>query len=264
MANIFKYDTHCDIRNYEELEIQFKKVDPGQLFTWQPGRQLGESYKDSIKTFETNMMGTINILKASQSLPNLKAQLIITTDKVYKNIDKKTGYAESDPLGGSDPYSPSKAMADIATQSQLFSFGNVPTAIARAGNVIAGGDASSHRLIPDLVNSYASNLIPKLCSPNAVRPWQHVLDCLSGYLELVDALLAGTGTGEWNFGPEETEIRTVADVADMAGAVQGAQTAWETDSGEYPHEARLLLLNSGKARSQLGWIDKLNFEESIA
>jgi len=222
-----------------------------------------ESYRDPITTYETNVMGTINVLKASQSLPNLKAQLIVTTDKVYKNVDKSTGYVESDPLGGQDPYSASKAMADIATQSWLASFDNAPTAIARAGNVIGGGDICEDRLIPDLVKSYSSDLIPKLRAPDAVRPWQHVLDCLNGYLVVVDALLDGNGSGAWNIGPDEAQVRSVADVTNIAGDIWERSIKWEQDSGFHPHEANLLLLNAEKARTKLGWQDKLSFEESI-
>ena len=264
LGNVFREDIRCDIRDYEKMESNFKRVNPDVVIHLAAQALVRESYKDPVSTFETNVIGTINVLKASQSSSNLKAQLIITTDKVYKNVDKKPGYIETDPLGGRDPYSASKAMADIAAQSWLASFDNVPTAIARAGNVIGGGDVCCDRLVPDLVSSYSSELVPKLRSPNSVRPWQHVLDCLNGYLELVDALLAGTGSGVWNFGPDETQVRTVADVANIAGEIWGASTNWVSDSGDHPHEANHLLLNSEKARSELGWSDKLNFEGSVS
>jgi CDP-glucose 4,6-dehydratase len=189
--------------------------------------------------------------------------LIITTDKVYKNLDKRTGYIESDPLGGQDPYSASKAMADLATQSWIASFENAPTAIVRAGNVIGGGDVCTDRLIPDLANSFNLGLTPHLRAPNSVRPWQHVLDCLNGYLMLVDAIIRNKVGGAWNFGPNDSQIRTVADVSDFAAKVWGVQKKWEQGPTENPHEARLLLLNSSKARAELGWQEKLNFEESI-
>jgi CDP-glucose 4,6-dehydratase len=221
------------------------------------------SYRDPITTYETNVMGTINVLKASQSLPNLKAQLIVTTDKVYKNVGKSTGYVESDPLGGQDPYSASKAMADIAVQSWLASFENVPTAIARAGNVIGGGDICKDRLIPELITSYSSGAIAKLRSPSSIRPWQYVLDCLNGYLKLVDALLAGEGLGSWNFGPEDTQVRSVADVASLSAKEWGLHSKWVSDFGDHPHEANQLLLNTEKARVELAWTDKLSFEESV-
>ena len=263
LGNIFNEDIRCDIRDYEKLESYFKGVNPDVVIHMAAQALVRESYKDPISTFETNVMGTINVLKASQASSNLKAQLIITTDKVYKNLDKKSGYSETDPLGGHDPYSASKAMADIATQSWLASFDNVPTAIARAGNVIGGGDVCYDRLVPDLVNSYSADLVPKLRSPNSVRPWQHVLDCLNGYLMLVDSLIEGNATGAWNFGPDERQLKTVANVADIAGSIWGVEKSWENDVGNQPHEATMLVLNSNKARTELGWSDKLSFEESV-
>ena len=222
-----------------------------------------ESYRSPEDTIETNVMGTINVLKASQRISDLNAQLIITTDKVYKNIGKISGYVESEALGGLDPYSASKAMADIATQSWLSSFENAPTAIARAGNVVGGGDVCANRLIPDLIHSYSSGLTPKLRAPNSVRPWQHVLDCLNGYLMLVDAVIQDKTAGAWNFGPDENQSKTVADVANIAGGVWGVEKNWENDLGNHPHEASMLMLNSNKARAELGWSDKLTFEESV-
>jgi CDP-glucose 4,6-dehydratase len=263
LGNIFENDIRCDLRVYEKLAVHFREVSPDVVVHMAAQALVRESYRDPITTYETNVMGTINVLKASQSLPNLKAQLIVTTDKVYKNVDKSTGYVESDPLGGQDPYSASKAMADIATQSWLASFDNAPTAIARAGNVIGGGDICEDRLIPDLVKSYSSDLIPKLRAPDAVRPWQHVLDCLNGYLVVVDALLDGNGSGAWNIGPDEAQVRSVADVTNIAGDIWERSIKWEQDSGFHPHEANLLLLNAEKARTKLGWQDKLSFEESI-
>jgi CDP-glucose 4,6-dehydratase len=211
----------------------------------------------------TNVLGTLNVLKASQAVGGVKAQLIVTTDKVYENVGKPTGYVETDPLGGKDPYSASKAMADIATQSWLASFENPPTAIARAGNVIGGGDVCADRLIPDLVRSYCSGQIPQLRAPDSVRPWQHVLDCLNGYLLLVDKILETKVDGAWNFGPTDLQTKSVADVAEIAGDAWGVDTKWQQDFSPHPHEASQLLLNSDKARRELGWSDKLNFEESI-
>ena len=154
-------------------------------------------------------------------------------------------------------------MADIATQSWLSSFENVATVIARAGNVVGGGDVCADRLIPDLIHSYSSGWTPKLRAPNSVRPWQHVLDCLNGYLMLVDAVIQKKSVGAWNFGPDENQSKTVADVSNIAGTVWGVEKNWENDLGNHPHEASILRLNSNKARAELGWSDKLNFEESI-
>lgn len=263
LGGLIQRDIRCDIRNSEALNQHFSDINPDVVIHLAAQALVHESYRDPISTFETNVLGTINVLKASQSISNLRAQLIITTDKVYKNLNKSNGYIESEPLGGQDPYSASKAMADLATQAWLSSFENAPTAIARAGNVIGGGDVCADRLIPDLVNSYISGITPRLRSPNSVRPWQHVLDCLNGYLTLIDALLNGNGLGQWNFGPNETQVRTVADVSEIAGSLWGVKEKWIQDSAIHPHEANILMLNSDKARNDLGWHDKLNFEESI-
>ena len=263
ISKVLANDVRCDIRNLAELERNFDRLHPNVVIHFAAQALVRESYKFPIPTFETNVIGTINVLKASQRIPDLEAQLIVTTDKVYKNFDKVGGYLETDPLGGQDPYSASKAMADIATQSWLASYENAPTAIARAGNVIGGGDMSTDRLIPDLISSFSSGVTPKLRAPNSIRPWQHVLDCLNGYLLLVDALIHKKSVGAWNFGPDENLLKTVADVADIAGAVWGAEKSWETHLGIHPHEASLLMLNSAKARRELGWSDKLTFEDSV-
>ena len=263
IGKFLENDIRCDIRESTKLSGYFKEVNPEVVIHLAAQALVRESYKNPIDTFETNVIGTLNVLKASQQISDLKAQLIITTDKVYKNISKTAGYLETDALGGQDPYSASKAMADIAAQSWISSFKNPPTVIARAGNVIGGGDVCADRLIPDLISSYSSGLVPKLRAPNSVRPWQHVLDCLNGYLRLVDAVIQKNADGAWNFGPDEKQSKTVADVANIAGAVWGVEKSWENDLGNHPHEATMLMLNSNKARADLGWSDKLSFEESV-
>ena len=265
-AEIGKYlenDIRCDIRESAKLSGHFKEANPDVVIHLAAQALVRESYKNPMHTFETNVLGTINVIQASQEISDLKAQLIITTDKVYKNMSKTTGYLETDALGGQDPYSASKAMADIAAQSWISSFENPPTVIARAGNVIGGGDVCADRLIPDLISSYSSGLVPKLRAPNSVRPWQHVLDCLNGYLMLVEAVIQKNADGAWNFGPDEKQSKTVADVANIAGAMWGAEKNWDNDLGNHPHEASMLVLNSKKARAHLGWSDKLSFEESV-
>jgi CDP-glucose 4,6-dehydratase len=265
-ANVGKFlenDIHCDIRHLKNLTSHFERINPDVVIHLAAQPLVRESYKNPIETFETNVMGTVNVLKASQQLKQLKAQLIVTTDKVYKNISKSSGFVETDPLGGQDSYSASKAMADIATQSWLSSFENSPSAIARAGNVLGGGDVRADRLIPDLINSYSTGVTPKLRAPNSVRPWQHVLDCLNGYLMLVNAVIEKNVDGAWNFGPDEDQSKTVAEVADIAAKVWGVEKAWENDLGQHPHEASTLILNSNKARTELGWSDKLSFEETV-
>ena len=222
-----------------------------------------KSYDFPIQTFETNVLGTLKVLELAKQLKS-KATLIITTDKVYKNTSKKVGYIESDPLGGSDPYSASKAAADIATQSWRSSYGDHPIAIARAGNVIGGGDFSENRLLPDLINSFIQNKKPKLRYPEAIRPWQHVLDCLNGYLMLVDKQLDKSINGEWNFSPPASPTHNVAEVATLAKKFWGSEQNWIPDSIAHQPETDMLILDSSKARKELNWSEKLSFEESIS
>lgn len=263
LSDFLEFDLRGDVRNLEHLNNAHSRLHPDFVIHMAAQSLVRKSYLEPIATFETNVLGTINVLHSSQKSKNLKGQLIITTDKVYQNTGKTYGYIESDPLGGHDPYSASKAMADIGTQSWISSFENVPTAIVRAGNVIGGGDVCIDRLFPDLVNSYVSKVTPKLRYPNSVRPWQHVLDCLNGYLTLAEALINDNIEGAWNFGPDENESKTVADVANIAGGVWGVEKNWQKDLGNHPHEASMLILNSNKAKTELGWSDKLSFEESV-
>jgi CDP-glucose 4,6-dehydratase len=263
-SDIFDNDIRCDIRDYAKLEANLKNINPDVVIHLAAQALVRESYRNPIDTFETNVMGTINVIKASQQIQKLKAQLIITTDKVYRNLNKESGYIETDALGGFDPYSASKSMADIAAQSWVACFRSPPTGIARAGNVIGGGDVGLDRLIPDLIHSYSVGSTPRLRAPNSIRPWQHVLDCLNGYLMLVDSLVKEEASGEWNFGPDESQSKTVANVAEIAGFIWGVEKNWENDLGDHPHESPILKLNSNKARTELGWSDKLTFEESIA
>ena len=261
--DIYENDFRMNITEYSEIMNCFEFIQPDVVIHLAAQPLVRESYRDPVTTYDTNIQGTLNVLKATSKTKTVKAQLIITTDKVYKNVNKREGYVESEILRGHDPYSSSKAVADLLTQAWVRSVKSCPTAIARAGNVIGGGDVSSERLIPDLINSYSNNSVPALRFPNAVRPWQHVLDCLNGYLILVDKLLTGNGEGAWNFGPAENEIHTVAEVSNLVGEIWGVEKSWVKDNGDHPHEAGLLNLNSSKARSQLHWKDKLGFEESV-
>lgn len=264
LAPIFKHDIRLDIRNRVELKQSIKMIDPEVIIHLAAQPLVRESYRTPVETFEVNVIGTLNILEAIRELNNLKAALIITTDKVYKNHGHLRGYVESDELGGDDPYSASKAAADIATQSWVKSFAKAPIAIARAGNVIGGGDWAQDRLIPDLVNGYSAGKIPTLRYPLAIRPWQHVLDCLNGYLTLINHQIAYGTTGAWNFGPDLKEMHSVGDLVDSLASAWGVQKPhWVLESAEQPHEASNLLLDSEKARKSLGWSDRLDFVKSI-
>jgi CDP-glucose 4,6-dehydratase len=209
-------------------------------------------------------MGTLNVLESSKFADNLLATLVITTDKVYKNKNKLTGYIEADELGGWDPYSASKAAADLATQSWIKSFGTTPVAIARSGNVIGGGDTAIDRLIPDLVRAIEKKQKAVIRYPNAIRPWQHVLDCLNGYMTLIEQMISTGLGGEWNFGPNLDEKHTVIELIEKFSEKTGQKNQiWTIDENLQPHEANYLLLNSEKARKILNWQEYLDFDLSI-
>lgn len=264
LSNLFQNDLRIDIRNSHELSSAVKRIDPEVIIHLAAQPLVRESYLDPVGTFETNVLGTLNLLEATRNLTNLSATLVITTDKVYKNHNHLRGYIETDELGGDDPYSASKAAADIATQSWVKSFATSPMAIARAGNVIGGGDWATDRIIPDLVNAYSSNQIPSLRYPHAIRPWQHVLDCLNGYLKLVDSMISNGVSGEWNFGPSLDAKKTVEELTFQVAAQYGLTSeVWKLESDSQPHEAGYLLLDSSKARLELDWSDCLDFEDAI-
>ena len=267
LSNLFQNDLRIDIRNSAELSSAVKKIDPEVIIHLAAQPLVRESYKDPVGTFETNVIGTLNLLEATRVLAGLRATLVITTDKVYKNHNHLRGYVETDELGGDDPYSASKAAADIATQSWVKSFATSPVAIARAGNVIGGGDWASDRIIPDLVDAYSSNQTPILRYPDAVRPWQHVLDCLNGYQKLVNKMLSAGAVGEWNFGPKLDEKQSVADLVKAfakSWGISSDQQVWKLEQTRQPHEAGFLLLDSSKSRDTLSWSDKFSFKNSVS
>jgi CDP-glucose 4,6-dehydratase len=267
IADDLASDARADIRDAGTVLDVVKSVQPEVVIHMAAQPLVRESYRNPRWTMETNVMGTLSVLEASQMCESIRAQLIITTDKVYRNVNQVAGYLEDDPLGGDDPYSASKAMADILTQSWVTSFQGPPTAIVRAGNVIGGGDVSKDRLFPDIVNALIRNEAPQLRYPNAVRPWQHVLDCLNGYLTVADALVAGSpkvpSGSTWNFGPDESSFVPVGEVTTLASNFWGAHQPWiSTGDPEY-HEANLLALDARKAATDLGWNNQLSFDSAV-
>lgn len=264
LKDVLKNDFRIDIRDVNSTQAAIKSISPDVVFHLAAQPLVRESYAHPRATIETNAIGTLNVLEGVSQTPSVKAHVVITTDKVYRNINQVAGYLEQDPLGGDDPYSASKAMADIVTHSWITSFPGAPTAIARAGNVIGGGDVSKDRLLPDLLNYFANNQAPVLRYPEAVRPWQHVLDCLNGYLKIVDYLLDGKGNGEaWNIGPDEDSFVTVGAVADLAAEVWGSGAKWQSKQVEQLHEANLLALDASKASEILHWRNYLNINDAI-
>ena len=262
VASKMAHDVRLDIRDAPALADLIGHTRPEVVMHLAAQPLVRESYQDPETTFTTNVNGTMNVLAGMQGVDSIKAAVIVTTDKVYRNVNQIWGYRETDPLGGDDPYSASKAMADLLTQSWVKSFPGPPTAIARAGNVIGGGDVSPDRLLPDLISAYSKGETPVLRYPNAVRPWQHVLDCLNGYLTLVGALLDGRGQGAWNFGPDIDSFVTVGQVAHLVAELLGGEPGYDLSTGQ-PDEAGLLALDSRKAQVELGWRNRIHFREAV-
>jgi CDP-glucose 4,6-dehydratase len=260
---------HIDIRDEVELRKKIIEVDPEIVFHLAAQPLVRCSYRQPLETWATNVMGTANVLDACRQIESLAAIVVVTTDKCYQNKEWVWGYRESDPLGGHDPYSASKGGSELVAASYRSSFFNTPTspllATARAGNVIGGGDWSEDRLIPDLVNAIRRNKSLEIRSPNATRPWQHVLECLSGYLMLGQQLLKGNiATAEaWNFGPDREGNRQVKQVLASLQA-HWPSVEWNCSDVLQPHEAQLLHLDSGKAREKLSWRPVWTFDEGVA
>lgn len=266
LGEMLRDDLRVDIRDPHATAKAVYDVSPDVVVHLAAQALVRESYRDPRTTHETNVLGTLNILEAVDGAPGVNALVIVTTDKVYRNDHQIWGYRETDPLGGIDPYSASKAAADLLTQSWIASSGaSVPIGIARAGNVLGGGDVCADRLMVDLVRSFADGAPVKLRYPEAVRPWQHVLDCLNGYLTLTEALLAGQSAGEaFNFGPGTDAFVSVGDMASEVAALWGPDARVTFDDTTHPHEAELLALDARKAELRLGWHNRLRFGETLA
>ena len=261
-------DERLDIRNLKELKDKIRLINPEVIVHLAAQPLVRASYQKPLETFEVNVLGTLNVLEASIDAQDLKSTLIITTDKVYKNRGHSRPYLETDEIGGDDPYSASKAAADIAAQSWIKNFASSPISIARAGNVIGGGDWAQDRLIPDLVNSFKNDELPKLRYPNAIRPWQHVLDCLSGYLQLVEKSIKSDllDFGQWNFGPNPNTRISVATLTSEFSKIwnqRHVKKSWEYQNVDEPEESDFLLLDSTKSQKLLGWREKLDFEKTL-
>ncbi|MDQ1483121.1 MAG: CDP-glucose 4,6-dehydratase, partial [Actinomycetota bacterium] len=265
LSELLLLDLHVDVRDQEGTRQAITAAEPDVVLHLAAQALVRQSYRDPRYTYETNMLGTLNVLQAVEQTPTVKAQVVVTTDKVYRNVHQSNGYCESDPLGGVDPYSASKAAADLITQSWMKTAGShVPTAIARAGNVIGGGDVCADRLLVDVVAALSAAQPVRIRNPQSVRPWQHVLDCLHGYLRLTDALLRGEASGEaFNFGPGPESLVRVGAVATAVASLWGADSSVEIQSRPQVHEAALLALNSDKAALELQWRSSLPFHEAL-
>ncbi len=262
-------DFRSDIRDFSRIKELIKEIQPDYVFHLAAQSLVKKSYIKPRLTWETNLMGTINLLEGLSHLTKKCTAILITSDKCYENLEWVWGYRETDRLGGSDPYSASKAAAEIAITSYVKSFfskSNISIASARAGNVIGGGDWSENRLIPDCIKAWSNNKTVSLRRPNSTRPWQHVLEPLSGYLTLASKLSENKDLhGEsFNFGPSLNQTFTVLDVVnEIAKNWVDINFAVNDYSEDHFHECNLLKLNCDKALQYLNWSSCLNFEQTI-
>jgi CDP-glucose 4,6-dehydratase len=257
-----KHHTIADIRDSESLSIALAEAKPDVVVHLAAQPLVLRSYEDPVETYTTNVNGTLNVLQAITHLSSPPITLVITTDKVYRDTGKGS-YSELDELGGHDPYSASKAMADILTQSWAENYPLLPLHVARAGNVIGAFDVSPNRLIPDVIRSLQQNIPLVIRHPQAVRPWQYVLDCLNGYLAFIDAICAGQELPiALNFGPDLEGVRSVSDVLGVASGVV-PKIKYQVRDGPKLKETAVLTLNSEGARKLLGWRNKVGFEEAV-
>ena len=263
IKNLLNGEIICNILDYNSLLKYFSKIKPDIAVHFAAQSLVLKSYEDPVSTYNTNVFGTLNFLRAVTEFGETKANIIITSDKVYKNNKTSKPHIESDELGGIDPYSASKSMADILSQSWISTNNISPTSIARAGNVIGGGDWASNRLIPDIVRSIVlkNDLIIRF--PKAIRPWQHVLDCLNGYILLIEKMLAGESETLWNFGPTMHSFIEVNQVINKFLISYGEHCNVIIDKGKNSTESISLKLDSTKSRVKLGWKDKLDIDLSI-
>lgn len=263
----------ADITDLEQVRATLERSEAEVIFHLAAQPLVRHSYADPVGTYKTNVVGTAHLLEAARRLKTLRAIIVVTSDKCYDNKEWEWAYRETDTLGGRDPYSNSKACAELvvsAYRQSFFSTASFPehrTAIAsvRAGNVIGGGDWADDRLLPDAVRALSSEAPVLVRNPRAVRPWQHVLEPLHGYLLLAERLAAGeVSCGEaWNFGPENTDLVSVADLMDTFCELWGRGARWHSDGGSHPHEAHSLRLDSSKARNRLLWRPCLSLRTAL-
>lgn len=266
-------DIRGDIRDAAALEPALREFAPEVVFHTAAQPLVRASYADPIGTFETNVIGTARVLDAIRRTASVRAVVSVTTDKCYENREWVWGYRESDPLGGYDPYSSSKACAELVSAAYRQSFFPVSKleqhrcaiATARAGNVIGGGDWSTDRLIPDLVRGFVAGETVHIRAPHAIRPWQHVLEPLHGYMLLAERLLAGEASfaTAFNFGPYDDDVQPVGWIADRLARLWGGDARWIHDRDEHAHEATYLKLDASRARAELGWRPRLRLPHAL-
>ncbi len=263
-----------DIRDFDQLHQSIEEFQPEIIFHMAAQSLVRLSYDVPVETYATNVMGTVHLLEAIRRVGGVKAVVNITSDKCYENREWVWGYRENEAMGGFDPYSSSKGCAELVTSAYRNSFFNpdnykehgCAVASVRAGNVIGGGDWALDRLVPDILRAFESGKRVEIRSPNAIRPWQHVLEPLSGYLALAERLfIDGAEYAEgWNFGPDEEDALSVGWIVNRMGDIWGMGSGWEKEEGASPHEANYLKLDCSKAKVQLHWQPKWRLDEALS
>ncbi len=262
-----------DIRNLEHIRAVFAEHQPEIVIHMAAQPLVRYSYIEPVETYSTNVMGVVNLLEAVRSTTSVKAVVNVTTDKCYENREWAWGYRENEAMGGYDPYSSSKGCAELVTAAYRNSYFHtekyhehgVAIASARAGNVIGGGDWAEDRLIPDIMRAITEGRAVNIRNPHAIRPWQHVLEPLSGYLLLAQKLYEnGTTYAEgWNFGPNDEDAKPVQWIVERLTQSWGEGASWTVDGGEHPHEAHYLKLDCSKAKGQLNWHPHWHLDEAL-
>ena len=273
IAEVIEHSIIADIRDLERLKSEIKIAQPEIVIHMAAQPLVRYSYQNPVETYSTNVMGTVNVFESMRSLDCVRSALVVTSDKCYENQEWPWGYRENEPMGGHDPYSNSKGCAELVTaafresyfSANQFDRHRLAIASGRAGNVIGGGDWSTDRLIPDAIKAFEANQPLTIRNPLATRPWQHVLEPLSGYLVVLQHLyLEGPQfNGGWNFGPHDVDTRTVQEVVDLFINQWGANASWQHDAMEQPHEAHALKLDCSKAAQLLHWSPRWSIEQAI-
>ena len=262
-----------DIRDRALLAEAMKAASPDIVIHMAAQPLVRESYVTPVETYETNVMGTVHVLDAIRQVPGVRSVVIVTTDKCYENREWEWGYRENEAMGGYDPYSSSKGCAELVTSAYRNSFFNpatyakhgVAVASGRAGNVIGGGDWAADRLIPDIMRAISRGETVNIRNPHAIRPWQHVLEPLSGYLILAERLYTDGPrfADAWNFGPNDSDAQQVQAIVERLTSEWGDGARWHLDGGEHPHEATFLKLDCSKARARLGWRPRWDLNHTL-
>jgi CDP-glucose 4,6-dehydratase len=258
-----------DVRDLERLKKTMKYFSPEIVIHMAAQPLVRTSYKDPVDTYSTNVMGTVNLLESIRNINSVKAVVNVTSDKCYENNERTLGYREDEPMGGKDPYSNSKGCSELVTKAFRNSFfcdlGSAKIASVRAGNVIGGGDWADDRLIPDIFKSFQEKKPVLIRNPDAIRPWQHVLEPLSGYLLLLERLyIEGNKFADgWNFGPKNDDVKPVNEIVEYLIEKWGHKEGYIKDISVQPHEAQLLRLDISKAKDKLGWEPKWDLYKSL-